>query len=349
MKAVGQADELKVKFTEKLFETVKVASVFLLLTALLVFIADVLLLVFAGLLLSLFLISLSQWISKTARLTYGWSLGILCVLLLFAVGVAGWLMAPSIAEQFDELTTKVPQSIEKIKGQIRDYSWAQPILNEVEPEKVLGSGRRVWSRATGAISGFLGGIASAVIVLFLGLYGAAEPETYKRGLIFLFPKSRRNRVGEVFDEIGDTLRWWLIGKFISMAVVGVLTALGLWLLDVPLAFVLALIASVLTFIPNIGPLLSAVPAVLLGLTEGPEQALYIALLYIGIQSIESYLITPLIQRKTVNLPPGLTLSTQVILGVIFGGLGVALATPLTAAALVGTKRFYVEDTLGDSL
>jgi len=118
-------------------------------------------------------------------------------------------------------------------------------------------------------------------------------------------------------------------------------------MDIPLAFILGLIAALFTFIPNIEPIISAVSLFCWSLTESPTQGLYIVSLYIDIQSVESYLITPLIQRRTIDLPPILTLGTQVLLEVILGRLGIALATPLTAVALVGTKRFYIEDTLGD--
>lgn len=259
------------------------------------------------------------------------------------------MMAPGIAEQAGELAEKIPQSIERIKEKIEHYSWANSLIEKADPEKMVGSGRAALSRATGVLSGLLGGLASIVIVVFVGLYGAVEPGLYKKGFLHLVPIAKRKRVSEVFDEINETLRWWLIGKLISMGIIGVMTTLGLWLMDVPLALILGIIAALLTFIPNVGPLLSAVPAVLLGLTESPERALYIALLYIGIQTVESYLITPLIQRKTIQLPPGLTLSSQVLLGVLFSGVGVALATPLTAVAIVATKRLYVEDALGEDL
>jgi predicted PurR-regulated permease PerM len=130
-----------------------------------------------------------------------------------------------------------------------------------------------------------------------------------------------------------------------MAIIGVLTTAGLWILGIPLALALGIIAALFTFIPNIGPLLSAIPALLLGLMDSPQQALYIGALYVGIQTVESYMITPLIQKKTISLPPALTLSSQVLLGVIFGGLGVALATPMTAVALAATRMLYVNDAL----
>ncbi len=132
--------------------------------------------------------------------------------------------------------------------------------------------------------------------------------------------------------MGHTLQWWLIGQVFLMLVIGVLIGLGLWLLKVPLALALAILAGLLTFIPYLGPILSAVPAVLFALTESPTLAFYVALLYIGVQTVESYLLEPIVQRKTVYLPPALTIFSQVVLGVLVGGLGVALALPLVAAA-----------------
>jgi predicted PurR-regulated permease PerM len=336
-------------FEDKIFKAAKLFTAIALLVGIVIVAADVFLLIFAGILLAIFLTSLAGWLARVSPLSYGWSVASVCLVLTAVIALGCWRMTPSIAEQFDQLTKQIPRSLEKIKSQVQRYSWAETILKEADPKKVMADRGDVVSRATGFVSGFLGGLASFVIILFIGIYGAAEPELYKRGVIHLIPQSRRQRLNSVLEEIGETLRWWLIGKLISMAIIGVLTTLGLWLMDVPLALILGTIAAIFTFVPNIGPVLSAIPAVLLGLIESPSQALYIGLLYIGIQTIESYVITPLIQRKTISLPPGLTLATQVLMGVLFGAMGVALATPLTAVALVATKRLYVEDTLGDHL
>lgn len=132
-----------------------------------------------------------------------------------------------------------------------------------------------------------------------------------------------------------------------MAVIGILTAVGLALLDIPLAVVLALIAALLSFIPNIGPVLSAAPAVLLGLVESPQKALAVAGLYLGIQFVESYILAPIVDRKTIYLPPALTVVTQLTMALVAGLLGVALATPLLAMVVVLVRTLYVEDVLGD--
>jgi predicted PurR-regulated permease PerM len=155
----------------------------------------------------------------------------------------------------------------------------------------------------------------------------------------------RNRADAVLREIVDVLRWWLIGKILSMILVGVLTTVGLWALDVPLALTFGLLAAALTFIPNFGPVLSVVPPAILALAEDPTRALQVGALYLAIQAVESYAITPLIQRRTVSMPPALTITSRIVLGVLVGGIGLAVATPLTAAAMTAVRMLYVEDLL----
>jgi predicted PurR-regulated permease PerM len=135
----------------------------------------------------------------------------------------------------------------------------------------------------------------------------------------------------------------------SMIVVGLLTAVGLWALGMPLALTLGLLAALLTFIPNLGPTLAVVPAALLALLQSPTKSLYVILLYLVIQAVESYLLIPLVQRQAVSLPPALTITAQVLLGILVGGFGLVLATPLTAAVMVLVRMLYIEDALGDSV
>jgi predicted PurR-regulated permease PerM len=184
-----------------------------------------------------------------------------------------------------------------------------------------------------------------VIIVSAALYLAADPSTYVDGLVRLVPPRARDRARDLLRQVHDVLLWWLIGKVASMCAVGVLTYLGLKALGVPLALMLALIASILTFMPNIGPILAAVPAVLLALEGGLASAGWVLGLYLAVQTVESYILTPMIQQKAVSLPPALILAAQIIAGVLAGIPGVAMATPLTAAAVVLVRKLYVEDIL----
>lgn len=338
---------LEPDFQSKVFFVVGVLILALLLCAALFYAPEFFLLIFAGILVSVFLRGISGFFCRHTGIGYGWSLGIVIVILGGICAFTGYFAGPSVAEQFDQLTTKIPEAVESVRTRMEAYTWGQSLVEEARPGRVLKKSPALMGIVRDLFTSALGWFANLAIILFIGLYIAVEPSVYRRGFFHLVPKNRRARLSAVMTELDETLKWWLIGKFFGMAVIGLFTALGLWLLGVPLALILGLIAALLTFIPNIGPVLAAIPAVLLALTVGLDRALYVALLYIGIQAVESYLLTPLVQRKTIELPPALTLSAQVLLGMGLGALGVALATPLTAVGLVVSKMLYVEDGLGD--
>lgn len=313
------------------------------------FLPDLLFLIFGGILFSIFLSCITNYISEKLHIKYGLSLITTLLFFILISSIGGYFLAPALAEQFDELVENVPKAFTNLTNRFSHYSWFQYVMDEAEPKNLAEKSSTIFKNASLAFTSFLGWMGNFVIIMFIGLYCAAEPKVYKSGFLHLFPKERRSRLAKVIDRMDDTLKWWLVGKFFGMAVIGILTMIGLYFLDVPLAFALALLAALLTFIPNIGPILAAIPAVLLGFLDSPHKALYIALLYIGIQTVESYVLTPLVQRKTISLPPALTLSAQVILGFSIGGLGVAFAAPFTAAAMIAIQMLYVEDILHDPI
>jgi predicted PurR-regulated permease PerM len=312
--------------------------------SLLVLAAEVLLLVFAGLLFAVLLSSLADALARVSGISRGLALGLTVVgLLAGTVGTAAALW-PSVSEQADQLTTDLPAALRELRGWFEQREWGRWLLGRAEPDQMADGGALV-DQATGILLTTISALAAGLIILFVGLYVAAQPRLYERGLRRLVPVARRYRADEVLFEVTSVLRWWLIGKILSMVLVGVLTTVGLWWLEVPLALTFGLLAAALTFIPNFGPVLSVVPPALLVLANDPTRALYVAALYLAIQTVESYAVTPLIQRRTVSMPPALTITSQVVLGVLVGGIGVAVATPLTAAAMTMVRMLYVEDLL----
>lgn len=231
-----------------------------------------------------------------------------------------------------------------MRGWFEQREWGQWLLGRAEPDQ-LADGGAIVDQATGVLLSTISALAAFLIILFVGLYVAAQPALYQRGLRRLVPVAGRQRADEVLLEVVSVLRWWLIGKVLSMVLVGVLTTVGLWWLDVPLALTFGLLAAALTFIPNFGPVLSVVPPALLALADDPTRAAYVVALYLAIQMVESYAVTPLIQRRTVSMPPALTILAQLVLGILVGGIGVAVATPLTAAVMTMVRMWYVEDLL----
>jgi predicted PurR-regulated permease PerM len=185
-----------------------------------------------------------------------------------------------------------------------------------------------------------------VLVVIVGIYLAAQPRYYVEGFLKLYPKAERPRLREVMDKVAFTLRWWLTGQLVPMACIGAFVGGGLLLIGVPLWLPLGILAALLNFIPNFGPIIAAVPQILIALAADPTKAIWVVLLNLAAQNLEGYLITPLVQRKAVEMPPALTILSQVLMGMLLGPLGIILAAPLTAASIVVVKMLYVEDTLG---
>jgi len=309
---------------------------------------DALLLVFACILFAVLLYELSSLLRKRLRLRREWCLAIVVALLLAVFGLGGWLAAPQIGEQADKLAQAVPEAIKRLHTAVEQ----QPLLKRLmtglpSPEQMQKQITQLVPNAGLFFSGLLGALGNVVIILFVGIYFAAQPMLYIEGFVTLVPIRHRPRAREVMDEIGRTLARWLLGKAVSMVVVGVASAVGLSLLGIPLAMILGLIAGLLDFIPYLGPIMAGVPALLIAFSDSPEKAMYVVALFGAIQLLEGYLLSPLIEKRTVSLPPALTIVMQLLFGALFGMAGVALATPLTAVLAVLVSMLYVQDVLGD--
>lgn len=304
---------------------------------------DVLLIIFAGLLFAVFLNAGGSFFARHSGL--GTGLGVaafgLTIIVVFAA-LFTWF-APSIARQFEELVAQVPTAFAEVEERIRDLPWGDRLLSRASPAGLFSS--EGTQAATIAVSSTFGALGNFVIIVFIGIYGAVAPETYRHGIVELLAPSLRPRARVVLRHVAHTLRDWLTAQLMAMTIVGLLTGLGLWFAGIPLAFLLGLIAALLAFIPNIGPIIAAAPAVLLAIPEGASMVLLVVAIYLGVQTLESYIITPLIQQEKVSLPPALIISMQLLLGVLFGLLGLALATPLAAAGLALTREVYVRNYL----
>lgn len=306
-----------------------------------------LLLIFGAALVAIFLRSLVEWTARWADLSYGWSFA-LVLSILGALGGAGTFFGGQmIANQMADLTDRIPQSLEKLREDVGRYPWGKRLTKAIpsSPEEIPVERKAAASYATEVVYSASGAVAAVLVMFVLALYMAVDPEKHVEGVVRLAPGSRRERIRDVLGDVHQALRWWLLGKMLAMAIVGALTSIGLAALGVPLAAALGVIAALLTFVPNFGPVISAVPALLLGFVQSPATAGYVALLYLAIQTVESYLITPLIQQRTVSLPPVLTISAQAGMGILFGAAGVLLASPIAAAAVAAFNSLYEKDSL----
>lgn len=309
-----------------------------------------LLFIFAGVLVAIFFRGVSQLITAKTPLTERYSLILVIFSLTTSSIIAWYFMAPAVAQQMELLKESFPHALEGLNEWSSSYPWIRDFLEGINLDSVMRKGAGgALLKATNLATTLLNGVIQIFLILFIGLYFAFSPSTYINGFLALIPKNKKERVEEVLEKIIRVLRWWLIGRFIDMAFIGSLIWLGLWLLDVPLALILAIIAGVLNFIPNIGPFLGAIPAILIGFTQDPQTVLWIIILFTVIQTLESVFTTPLVQQRAIHLPPGLTITSQIVLGAAFGTIGLAVATPLVGASIVAIKEFYVRDSLGSEI
>lgn len=314
---------------------------------LIVFAVDVVLLVFASILLAIALRALAEPVAKRFGIPEPWAVGIVVALLVVLFSGVGWAIAPAIGEQATQLRSALPDALQRLQQELSRFVWLESLFDSAPHSDAPIVQEGVASTVTNAVSGTLSAIANTAFVLVVAIYLAVDPRLYVEGVVRLFPPARRDRTRAVLHTIGTTLRWWLIGKGLSMILVGIAAFIGLLALKVPLAAALALIAALLDFIPNVGPILAVVPAALFALLQGPTQVAYVVALYAAIQVIEGYLLTPLIEQRTVSVPPALSLTAMLVAALLFGWLGLLLAAPATAALLVLVRMVYLEDTLGE--
>ncbi|MCC5906330.1 MAG: AI-2E family transporter [Balneolaceae bacterium] len=335
--------------------------------AFLFFIRDALLMAFGGIIFAVIINGFARIIRRFIPISRGWSIAAVGVIFLIVITSFGFLFGSQIAEQFEQLTEKLPQQISQLKETISEWPLGDELIgndNEQEANSEVdeqngnndegnGSGNDLPDGAGGMA--FQAGItivdvlATFGLILIIGIYFVIDPDTYRNGIGLLFTKKRAERITEALDTSGNALWSWLSGQFIVMAFVGIVVTIGLMIIGVPLALLLGIIAGLSEFIPIIGPWIGAVPGVLLALSVDAQTALYTAILYVVVQQTESNVMTPLIQQKMVHIPPALVILSIVAFGLLFGIAGIILATPLAVIAMVLVGMFYVEDVLGKEI
>ncbi len=306
-----------------------------------------LLFTFAGIIGAVLLSGAAQWVAGRTGLPRGVALG-LTVFVLLGLGVAfWWVVGPQVVTQAAELEERIPDGIAEVEAWLAQYPWGQVLLDEVPaPSDVISGDEGVVGRLTGAFATVADVLVNLVVVLTVALYGAASPDVYVRNGLRLLPRDRQARGREVLGALAQALRAWFLGQLIAMAFVGAATAAGLFLLGMPLALSLGLLAGLLEFIPYLGPFLTAVPVMLVALLEGPQMVLYVGLFLIVLQQVEGYVVTPMAQRYAVSMPPALLIVGQVLFGLLFGFVGLMLAAPALVCVVVLVQMLYVEDVLG---
>jgi predicted PurR-regulated permease PerM len=292
---------------------------------------QVLLLIFAGILMAILFRGAGTWLAERTGLSIAWSMAL--VLLSFGVFLFGsiWMFGVQIAEQTDQLFVAVSQAYEELRHKLAQYHMAGGLST---------GGINLEAPAKAAASGALWTFASIVIVLFLGVYLSTAPQLYTELFLSFFDSPLRRRVARLLNAMAAALRWWILGQLIAMAVVGLITTVGLLMVGAPMPVSLGVMAMVFTFVPYVGAIVSAVPAILLAFTKSGDLAISVIIVYFVAHVIEGYIIVPLIQHKLVYLPPAMILAMQFLMELFAGMVGVTLATPLMVVGMVLIKKLY---------
>ena len=311
-------------------------------------ISQILLMLFAAILGAVLLDGLACYAKRRLGLPHAPAITLIITVLGFIFIGFGFVVGPTLMNQSQQLTNLIPQSLNQMWTWAQAHHWDE-ILIATKPSRLVPSATDLLGELSGIFSTTIGGLASMLIIIVLAIYLAVSPHLYIDGLIRLLPAQRKDLGREVLAELAHALREWLIGRFVSMFAVAILTGVGLWLIGLPSALALAVLAGLMSFVPYFGPIAATVPALLIALPGWPVEPLWVLLLYSGIQFVEGNLITPLVQRRMVSLPPVALLVAQLTIGYLFGLLGLLLATPLAVVIIVLVQILYIRNVLGDPI
>ena len=327
-------------YSRKLAVTVFLALGLLLLSAS----ADILALIFMGMLLASFLRGMGNRLARMLP----WGPTPCTVLALFLqvllTGVICYWLGQRVTAESEEMRRLLPSAWEKLAQHASLVPGGRELLDGLNQSLPSIS---VLGKMAGAVRSTTQSVADLIVVLALTLFLALQPGIYRRGLLHLLPFGRRQRAEQVLDRLHETLSNWMLARICLMLCTGSLTGLGLWALGIRFPSALGLLLGVLSFIPNIGPAVAALPAALMALLDGPDKVWQMGLLYLVIQTLDGYVLTPWANQSIVNVPPAVGITFQMIMGVLLGVSGLIIASPIAAVVIVLVQMLYVEDVLGD--
>jgi predicted PurR-regulated permease PerM len=325
-------------------------------------------LIFAGMLLGVALNAMTKQLGRIVALPHALRLTIVCLTLAGFLSGVVFLGGSTIAQQATVLSDTIKSQLVVVKAFLEKNGIDTSYLDFGAPAAAPGaastaaspgvtaartlpsagtiasSGGAIVSQTLKLLLGTVSAVGNFFIVLFLGLTFAAQPGVYRSGLLFMAPARHRAQITAIVDRIGETLERWLIAQIITMAAVFLVTWIGLEIIGIQSSFILGIQAGLLAFIPTVGALLGGLIVVLASLASGWIAAASAFVLFLGVHVMESYVLTPIIQRQALDIPPATLFAFQILLGVVFGIWGLALALPLIAIAKVMIDHFKAEQT-----
>lgn len=302
---------------------------------------EVLLIAFGAIVFASVIRALAHPLISRAGWRERWAVSTAVVTIVLVLGSMGWLFGRQVANELSGITERLPEAVEAIRTWLEDQPGGSFV---VQGAAGLGDDAGLQQLGKFAVLG-VATVGHVVLIFFGGIFIAANPGLYRGGLVRLFPPRHRAKLDAALIDAGEALRKWLLGQFVAMLSVGVLTGIGLALVGAPLALGLGVVAGLLDFVPVIGPIIAAVPGILVAFTDSPQTALYAAIVYLVVQQIESHAITPLAQRWAVKLPPAYGMIAVLSFGLLFGIPGVVIGTPLAVVVMRLVQTLYVKNGL----
>ena len=324
-------------YIQKVWQTVAIIALLVIVILIARVAFNVLLMVLAGSLISIYFNGLAGIIKRKTRINAKWSLFISIAGSFAVLGVLLWFMGTTIQVQIAQLSKTLPGTINTARAKLAESPIGHQILEYLSGD----NSKQLMATAQQFFSTSFGVLGNLYVILLLSIFFTVSPSLYTNGIILLFPVQHKEHAREIINRICVSLTGWLKSTILSIVLITIMLTIGLTIMGIPAALVLALFAGMLKIVPNFGSAIAMIPGVLLALTISTNTAIIVALIYIVSQTVVSNIVTPLVQKKMINLPPALTIISQVIMGTLSGGLGIILSVPLLAIIFILIEELYI--------
>ena len=336
---INPRTDAKLNFSKKVWITAGIAAFVIILIWLLKTLLSVFLLILAGILVAIYFHGCASLLKKYLHWPSKLSVVISVVVNILLLVAFFWFVGARLQDQVAQLSETLPGTIQNAKGKLNESILGSKLVDFLNTS---GSSEKTSHVAKQFFSSSFGVVSDLYIVFLLALFFTASPSQYKKGIIYLLPPKSKEKGKDLMEDLRVLLRKWIEGQIIGFLFIAVLSGIGLLILGMPLVLTLALIAGLLNMIPNFGPLIALVPAVLIALMQSITMAVIIICMYTFIQIIQTAVTQPVIQKKMVNIPPALTVFGQVALGMLAGFWGVLLAVPIVVILMTIIRKLYIE-------
>ncbi len=304
----------------------------------------ILLLAYAAILVAILLHVASEPLQRWTPLPMWADLLIAALVVLGVFALAGWVFGTQLSAEFSDVWARVHTGIVKLQQLLHQSQFGQFLLSRLNNASISVTGVFGTFVSTTIVA-----IEAVIVILISAGYLAGHPDVYRAGLVRLFSPRYQAWANETLEDLGSALRYWLLGQLMQMVIIGLLSTLAVWLIGLPSPWALGLIAGVAEFVPYIGPILAAIPALLVALTQGQGNVIWTLGAYLAIHQVEGNLVVPLVQQRMIYIPPALMLLGIAAIGALAGIVGFVMAAPIVVAVFIVVQKVYVRDTLKEPI